>query len=202
MLKSGWIRPGKARRSCELFYLFSESARRAGASLRAHLAAGGRARRLAPEALGTHRWLEEGVALREGAPGAPPVLDSIPFRPGAIRVLVSDLLFAGDPDEWLHILGRGHGCPVVVAPFIRSEAEPDWQGNYEFVDVETHTRHPHRIEPAVLRRYRDAYVHHFATWKAASRRFGAAFARVDAGLGLEAALHAEAVPSGALEVNA
>ncbi|MEC9054425.1 MAG: DUF58 domain-containing protein, partial [Verrucomicrobiota bacterium] len=61
--------------------------------------------------------------------------------------------------------------------------------------------HPHRIEPAVLARYRKAYASHFEIWKTASRRYNAVLARIGADVDLESALHEEAVPTGALEVT-
>ena len=123
------------------------------------------------------------------------------FRANAFRVFLSDLLFRGDPVSLIGLLGQRQGSPVILAPFTQAEAEPDWHGNYEFVDAELHTRHPHRIEPSVLTRYKKTYANHFNIWKTASRRYNAVLARVNADLNLEAALHAEALPSGALEVT-
>ena len=71
----------------------------------------------------------------------------------------------------------------IFAPCLESEARPDWSGNYEFIDPEDETRHPHRIEPVTLRRYLEAYTNHFALWKNAARRHQAALARIPAGEG-------------------
>ena len=199
--ESLFFEPVKARRSCELFYFLVESASRTGASLRIHLVCGGNARPIPYEAVSTHNWLEDVQAIREGDPATPPNLSAIQFRANAFRVFISDLLFPGDPIEMIRLLGQRHGSPVVFAPFTRAEADPDWHGNYEFVESELHTRHPHRIEPSVLKRYKEAYANHFAIWKTTSRRYNAALARVGADSDLESALHDEAVPSGALEVT-
>ncbi|NNM29002.1 MAG: DUF58 domain-containing protein, partial [Akkermansiaceae bacterium] len=137
--------------------------------------------------------------LRSGDPAAPPDLSAIPFRANAFRVLLSDLLFPGDPHHLIRLLGQRHGSPVLLAPFTTAEANPEWQGNYEFVEAELHTRHPHRIEPAILKRYLKTYANHFALWKNAARRYNAPLARVPATGDLEAALHHEALSSGALE---
>ncbi len=90
----------------------------------------------------------------------------------------------------------------IEGSFTRTESDPDWQGNYEFVEAELHTRHPHRIEPSVLRRYKEAYANHFALWKGTARRYNSLLARVSADRDLESALHEEAVASGALEIIA
>ncbi len=198
--ESMFFEPAKARRSAEIFYFLADSALRAGASLRTCLVAGKTTRLLPPEAIHTHLWFDQGVALRGPDPAAPPDLAPIRFRPSAIRVFVSDLLFPGDPNHWLRLLGQGHGSPVVLAPFSQIEADPDWHGNYEFIDAELHSRHPHRIEPAVLKRYKTAYASHFSLWMSCARRFNASLARVSASPDLETALHQEAVAAGALEV--
>ena len=59
--------------------------------------------------------------------------------------------------------------------------------------------HPHRIEPTTLKRYKEAYVHHFALWKQASQRQQVIMARVPSVMDLQNALHSEAIVLGALE---
>ena len=96
-----------------------------------------------------------------------------------MRVLISDLLFPADPEP-----ARPRACRTPWQPDhprARSSAprpQPDWTGNYEFIDAERVTRHPHRIEPNVLRRYQEAYANHFALWKHAARRHQATLARI------------------------
>jgi hypothetical protein len=151
------------------------------------------------ELVAAHRWLDEARALPATDPAAAPDLSRIPFRGNAIRVLVSDLLFAGDPEPVIRCLAARQGSPILLVPFLKSEASPEWTGNYEFVDAERKSRHPHRIEPSVLKRYKESYVNHFALWKNAARRHQCRMARVACEPDLQTALFAEAVPSGALE---
>ena len=198
---SMFFEPAKARRSCELFYFIVESAIRTGASLQIHLVVGGGTRPIPGEAVHTHHWHETAITLRENDPDLPPDLSAIPFRTNAFRVFLSDLLFPGDPVTLIGLLGQRQGSPVIFAPFSRSESDPDWQGNYEFIEAERKTRHPHRIEPFVLSRFKKAYINHFDIWKTASRRYNAALARVDATNDLESSLHEESVQTGALEVT-
>jgi uncharacterized protein (DUF58 family) len=196
--ESMFFEPAKAARTAELFYLVLESARYAGVAARIHLVAGGATRALDHEAVLAHRWFDDARTLAADDRAAPPDLSRIPFRQNAIRVWISDLLFPGDPEPSLRLLAQRQGAPILLCPFAASEADPDWQGNCEFVDSERHTRHPHRVEPNVLRRYRDAYAAHFSFWKQVCRRHQSAFARVPAETDLQSSLFAEAVPSGAL----
>ena len=190
----------KAERSAELFYFAVESARRSGAATSVHLVRGSAVRPLLPEGLATHRWIDEIVSMESDDPAAAPDLSRIPFRQNAIRVLVSDLLFPGDPDPCLRLLAARQGSPILLAPFSKSEADPDWSGNYEFVDAERKSRHPHRVEPSVLRRYKETYANHFTLWKNACQRHMSALARIASETDLQTSLFADAVPSGALEI--
>lgn len=199
--ESMFFEPVKARRACELFYFLVESASRTGASLHMHLVVGGNLRAIPFEAVLTHRWFDDAQTLQKSDPNIPPDLAAIPFRANAFRVFLSDLLFPGDPAGLIRLLGQRQGSPVILAPFTKAEANPAWHGNYEFIEAELHTRHPHRIEPNVLSRYLKAYANHFSIWKTATQRYNAALARVSADRDLESALHDEAVPAGTLEVT-
>lgn len=197
--ESMFFDPQKAARVAELFCFAVESARRSGAATAVHLVRGDTTRTIPPELVAAHRWLDEARALSAADPAAPPDLSRIPFRGNAIRVLVSDLLFPGDPEPALRCLAARQGSPLLLVPFLQSEAAPQWTGNYEFVDPERKSRHPHRIEPSVLKRYRESYAKHFALWKDAARRHQCRMARVPSEPDLQTALFAEAVPTGALE---
>ena len=197
--ESMFFDPQKAARVAELFCFAVESARRSGAATAVHLVRGDATRAIPPELVAAHRWLDEARALPATDPAAPPDFSRIPFRGNAIRVLISDLLFPGDPEPALRCLAARQGSPLLLVPFLQSEAAPQWTGNYEFVDPERKSRHPHRIEPSVLRRYQESYLKHFALWKDAARRHQCRMARVPSEPDLQTALFAEAVPSGALE---
>jgi hypothetical protein len=133
---------------------------------------------LDPTTLRSHTWLEKARAMKAAAPAQAPDLSRIPLRANSIRVLISDLLFAADPDPILRHLGQRHGTVLLFSPFLRTEADPEWSGNYEFIDPEENTRHAHRIEPATLRRYKEAYSNHFSLWKQTAIRHQTAFSRI------------------------
>ena len=189
----------KAARSVELFYLIAESSQAAGASLALHIVRGDATLALGPATLRSHKWLATARALPATDSAKAPDLTRLPLRANAIRVFLSDLLFATDPEPILRHLGQRHGCVVIFSPFLETEARPAWSGNYEFIDPERHSYHPHRIEPATLRRYQAAYADHFALWKQHTRRHQTAFARIPAEEDFVTALFREAVPARALE---
>lgn len=197
--ESMFFDPQKAARCAELFYLIAASSQSAGASLALHAVRGGGMLQLDPATLHSHRWQEAARALPAADPAQAPDLSRLPLRANAIRVFLSDLLFPGDPEPILRQLGQRHGSVVVFSPYLEAEARPAWSGNYEFVDPERNTRHPHRIEPATLRLYQEAYAAHFALWKQHTRRQQAAFARIPAAEDFFTVLFREAVPAGALE---
>jgi len=196
---SMFFEENKSRRAVELFYLVAESALQSGASLLTHLIRGNSTVQVTNEMIISHRWVDLLEKLKPADPAAAPSIEQVPLRANAVRAWVSDLLFPGDPQVFLRTLGANHGDATVLVPFSAAEATPDWAGNYEFVDAERDTRHPHRVEPTVLKRYRDSYVSHFALWKQSARRHHTALARVDAEQDFERALFAEAVSAGALE---
>lgn len=197
--ESMFFDPAKARKSAALFYFICESCGAAGASLRIHSLRGDQAVAIDPATVRSHQWLETARAPVATAPPGMPAVSIVPLRANAIRVLISDLLFPGDPEPLFRHFGQRHGNLMIFAPYLETEARPDWAGNYEFIDVENHGRHPHRIEPAVLRRYLEAYANHFNIWKTAARRHQAALARIPSELDLSAALFREALPARALE---
>jgi hypothetical protein len=152
-----------------------------------------------PATLYSHQWLETARKLPAADAAKAPDLTRLPLRANAIRVFLSDLLFAADPEPILRHLSQRHASVVIFSPYLKSEAKPEWSGNYEFIDPERQTHHPHRIEPSTLRRYREAYVNHFTLWKQHARRHQAAFAHIPAEEELSSVLFREAVAAGALE---
>jgi uncharacterized protein (DUF58 family) len=189
----------KAIRTAELFYLIAESSLATGASVALQAVRGDATLTLDPTTLRSHQWLETARGLATANAAIAPDLTRLPLRANAIRVFLSDLLFSADPEPILRHLGLRHGSIIVLAPFLETEARPVWSGNYEFVDPERKSYHSHRIEPATLRRYQEAYVGHFALWKQHTRRHQAAFARIPVEEEFTTALFREAIPAGAFE---
>jgi uncharacterized protein (DUF58 family) len=192
--------PVKERRSVELFYFAIFAALKSGAAVAACLVRGEQHRRLTDDLIHSHAWSRLANELPETVAAAPPDLRPLPFRAQSMRVFVSDLLFTESPEQILRALVRAKGHGIVLAPFLKSEAAPEWEGNYEFVEAESKGRHPHRVEREVLKRYLAAYRRHFDLWKALCRKYDVVLSRVPSEPPFQAALQFEAISSGALEI--
>ncbi|MDP0490796.1 MAG: DUF58 domain-containing protein [Verrucomicrobiota bacterium JB023] len=197
---SMFVEETKAQRTAELIAFFTESSLRAGASLKIHFVSGSAHREIPADAINSQRWLPIAQEVQAQDPAGELNLSALQLRASAFRVLVSDLLFPGDPNPLLTFLTHRHGTPLLFVPYLQSEADPDWEGNYEFVDPERNSRHPHRIEPRALKAYLEAYRRHFTLWKTSAQRLQILLSRIPADLDLEKALHTEALPIQALEV--
>lgn len=195
--ESMWAETVKGKRACELLYFFALSAERSGAALQVTLVKGAEVRVASLESVLSHRWLAEAEEMTGDS--APPLVRA-GARANAIRILLSDLLYEGEPGPVLRMLHERQGTGMIFAPFTKQEANPEWSGQFDFVDAEQKTRHPHQIGAAVLERYLEAYRRHFGFWVEEARRYQVALARVDAEADLFKALNDGAVRSGALEV--
>lgn len=196
---SMFFTPEKEKRSIELLTFLTDSSLAAGASVRIFAVSADAQLAIDPMTVRAARWVDEVKALSPKDPAAPPEIHRLPLRASAIRVLVSDLLFAADPIPIFRALSQKQGTSIIFAPFVETEANPAWTGNYDFVDAELKTTHPHRIEPATLRRYLAAYSAHFALWKESALRHQAPFARIPCEPELIPTLYSHALPIGALE---
>lgn len=199
---SMWFDPVKARRSAELMAFAVEGSLRAGATPQVWLSRGSWLAPVPPEAAVAGQWTSLLPAADSGTAASPmgvPSLDRVPWRAKSLRILVSDLLFPGSPEPLAVSLSGRQGRGVILAPFSQAEADPGWDGNIDFHDVESGSRHPRRVEPGLLRRYAEAYGRHFELWKTACRRHGVVLARVPAEPAFPQALQLEALPLGAVE---
>ena len=206
----------KERRVWELIYFCLESSLRVGGHLRLFLL--GRSTADQPTELPVQqavadRWPLDGLEssndattgpLRPAAVASPArladQLDRVPFRAGSLRVLISDLLDESPPERAVAALAAAGSQGLVFAPFARTESEPDWSGTIDFEDAERLTRRRQQVDADLLARYRQAYQRHFTVWREACGRRGVVSARVAAGGDFLAALRAEAVPAGAVEL--
>ncbi len=198
---SMFFTPEKKKRSTELLTFLTESSLKEGASVRIYAIFGDAQTIIDPMIIHTDRWIKNIEALAPSNPTLPPDLQRIPLRTHALRVFISDLLFQADPTPLFRALSQKQGTPIVFCPYTKSEADPDWSGNYDFIDAELNTRHPHRIEPATLRRYRESYTNHFNLWKEGAIRHQTPLARIPCEIDLLPALYQNALPVKALEMS-
>ncbi len=190
----------KRRRSLELFYFVVASATAAGAALRPWILTGDGAQRwdavsLQPESLEKDAsWLAHGADRVDTS-----LLRGVDFRPGSLRVLVSDCLFPGEPEPVVRALASSKGRGVVLAPSSTEESEPKWLGQLELEDCETGARRTEFIDDARLESYRASYLRHFQFWEASCRRRAVAFAQIPGELDLSDALRTHALSVSAVE---
>jgi uncharacterized protein (DUF58 family) len=195
---SMFLTPEKSLRSAGLLHFVLECAQRAGAGLSIHLLRSAMVRATEPGTVAALRWVDE-LPAADAPPNVLPDLRPVHLRSNGLRILISDLLFTGDPADPLRVLGQRHGSSIILCPFAPEEATPDWAGPCDFLDVESKRRDARHIDGGVLRRYRAAYDAHFEMWKEQARRFRTPIARISSTGSLETALTTGALSAGALE---
>lgn len=198
------LTPEKLARTDELLAFCVASADRSAAPVRVHAIFGRALRVISADEVRAGRWRNAlgrnaGAEAKKTETAAP--LPPIPWRPGALKVLISDLLFPIDPATVL-VPMAATGVGVVLAPAVQDEAELPWRGNVELTDCESGAVRRQRVDEALAGRYRAAYARHFALWREASRRRGLQLARVPSESTLLAALGGDAFAAGAVEATA
>ncbi len=193
--------PEKTRRTLELLYFCHFAAVGAAAASMIYMVKGDQQLRVTPEAIFTHQWSNQAAGLGPSPASAFPNLNPLPFRAQSFRILISDLLFPTNPEILIRELTRSKGGAMILCPFLKTEANPRWDGNYEFIDSEANTRHDHRVDPGMLKRYLTAYQRHFENWKEMTQKYGTPLARIPCEPVFEVALQFEAIPSGAVKMG-
>ncbi len=192
--------PDKQTRALELFYFAQYAAVKGGASVSTFLVKGNRSVPLDSSAVIFHQWLDLAKALPATDSSAAAEFSQLPFRSQSLRIFISDLLFPGDPEMSFRELLQGKGRPSVWCPYSTSESSPQWNGNYEFLDAESQTRHNHRVDRNLLGRYLRAYQRHFDLWKTTALRHRISVARIASDSKFEEAVRREAVPLNAIHM--
>jgi uncharacterized protein (DUF58 family) len=100
------------------------------------------------------------------------------WRPRGIRILLSDLLWPGDPAVVLRPFTDRAALSVVVQILAKADVEPPDQGNLRLVDVETGHIHEIHIDAGIARGYRERLQRHQQYWHESCRMFGATFITV------------------------
>ncbi len=189
------LTPEKRIQTTRLFLFCVESALALGTSLRMYLLTGSRVNLLELETVRHPGW----TLPSSESQGDIPDLSRVPYRGGSLRILISDLLFTVPPVDVLTPMGVLEGGGIVFAPYDLREERPDWQDNMELIDCERALSRRQRVDPPLMKKYREAYARHIAAWRDTAVRYRIRFARVRAGLPLSEALTQEAIPSGAVE---
>lgn len=98
-----------------------------------------------------------------------------PWRPRGVRVLVSDLLWVGEPLLALKQFTDSASAAVVIQLLAESDANPPEDGAMRLVDAETDQIREIHVNAAIVQRYREALSRHQQNWHRACRQCGAIF---------------------------
>lgn len=190
----------KAARSLELFAFAALSTLQSSAQLAAFTVAPAGVVPVRTEDLRTGQLPMPADEANVGPPRAP-AWERVPWRPQALRVLVSDLLFPGEPTTLGHLLTASRSRALLLVPWTAAEADPDWLGQCELIECEGGARYPQNVSAPDLARYHQRYREHFSAWRDTCQRLAIAITRVRATGTLSQALLADAIPAQAIELR-
>jgi uncharacterized protein (DUF58 family) len=166
----------KARAAVGLAAAFAVAAENAGYSHDAWLARA----RVEPVANGSNRpalWRSLTLDF-SGAPAEALTRTSPGFRRQGMRVLISDLLWLGEPTAVLQSLAHGAASLVVAQTLASVDVDPPERGRVRLLDSETDERREIFIDDGAIRRYRDALARHQQNWHRACRQIGAVMVNI------------------------
>jgi uncharacterized protein (DUF58 family) len=166
----------KARAAVGLAAAFAVAAENAGYSHNAWLARA----RVEPVANGSNRpalWGSLALDFR-GAPAETFTRTFSGFRRQGMRVLISDLLWMGEPTAVLQSLAHAAASLVVAQTLASVDVDPPERGRVRLLDSETDERREIFIDDGAIRRYRDALARHQQNWHRACRQIGAVMVNI------------------------
>lgn len=179
----------------ELLKFCLANADRVGAPVRIYAVSGASSVPVSVEEVRAGGWRSR--LRQEDRQGGMPV--RMQWRPQSMRILISDLLYPGDPLAVLGGMSAGAGLSMIFAPWVAQEADWEVRGNVELEDCETHDLVHRRITTEWAKRYVKAYKRHFFLWDEACIRYNVGLARVAGGKDFKTALAEEALRSGLVE---
>lgn len=95
------------------------------------------------------------------------------WRRQGVRILLSDLLWPGEPAQVLQPLGREAAQVVVIQLLAAQDAEPAVRGRLRLIDAESGEPREIYVDDAALARYRTALARHQQRWRQVCRQSGA-----------------------------
>ena len=95
------------------------------------------------------------------------------LRRSGIRVLLSDLLWPGNPIQTVRRLSEGAAALFVVQLLAREDASPPSHGTMRLIDSESGELLELYIDSAIEKQYRDNFARHQQLWDNACRQCGA-----------------------------
>ena len=100
------------------------------------------------------------------------------LRRNGIRILISDLLWIGDPLLVLRPLAEGASLLVVVQMLADADVNPALRGNMKLNDVESGISLDVFVDAVMEKRYKNALHNHQQNWHRACRQVGATMTTV------------------------
>lgn len=197
MSESMAVDDAKARRSLETLFFCLSSGQQTMSSLRCYTVHGPLHRRLEPTAFKSSQWLSD---RSNSTPDPRPAFSKIPFRARAMRIIITDLLYSGSPQDILPTPGGERAPGIVFVPYSVSESEPDWFGNTELIDCESKTARLKQFDNPAISDYKKAYREHFDMWSTYCRQKGYKLARIRSDNSLLEALSAQPLMEQAVEL--
>ncbi len=118
----------------------------------------------------------QGLAF-DSQESVPDALRALPprWRAQGLRVLLSDLLWVGEPRELLTALSDRAAAVYVLQILAAEDAAPTPRGNMRLVDSETGGGEEFFLDESALLRYRHNLQRHRDNWRRAARQVGAVF---------------------------
>lgn len=119
-------------------------------------------------------WGELSLSHR-GSPAALLGRGSPTWRQRGLRVLISDLLWVGEPLLALRPFTEGAAAAAVIQLLADADANPPEAGDLRLIDAETEQMREIHVDAVIARRYREALTRHQQNWHQACRATGAIF---------------------------
>lgn len=164
-----------AKKSCTLGLaaLLATAARNAHCTQRVFFA-GNEVRELVDSHQSPANWQDEALRLSGTRPLPEAFAQGPPrLRPQSIRILVSDLLWPGDPRQVLTPMAHGGADLAVIQLAAATDIIPPERGNLRLHDVETNEDKEIFIDAAMEKQFHDAVARHRQMWEETCRELGA-----------------------------
>lgn len=97
------------------------------------------------------------------------------WRRQGVRILISDLLWLGEPAQLLQPLAREAAHTIVIQLLAAQDAAPTVRGRLRLIDAESGEPREIFVDDAALARYQSALSRHQQLWQQACRQAGATF---------------------------
>lgn len=120
----------------------------------------------------------EGITFEHRGPPAGVGKVGSSWKPRGVRILLSDLLWEGDPLVTLRPLAERASMTLVLQVLADVDAHPLEGQSLRLVDTETDLIREIHVDALVARRYCEGLARHQENWHSACRQVGALFATV------------------------